>query len=307
MKIFVTGATGVLGNASVPALVRAGHEVRGVARTDEKAELLRRHGVAPVRVDLFDETAVKAAVGDADMVLHLATHIPALKEMAKPAAWETNNRLRTDTTRLLVDAALDNGVGAILAESITFCYDDGGAEWIDEETRWADDDGSLASMIRLENEIDRFRAAGGRGIALRYGWFYGPQARSVDEMLALAKRGVAPVLGSPDGYMASIHIDDAGAALVDAIHLPSGAYNVCDEPLPRREVIDTFAAAFGLRKQHFVPRLVQRAATRHRGDALARSQRVSNAKFRGATGWAPRFPTVREGWVDTAARRGQFS
>jgi nucleoside-diphosphate-sugar epimerase len=105
--------------------------------------------------------------------------------------------------------------------------------------------------------------------------------------------------------MSSIHTDDAAGAVSAALDAPAGAYNVCDDPMTRRDVADAFAAAFGLRRQRFVPRFVQRIVTRGRGDALLRSQRVSNAKFRRAVGWAPGFRNAQVGFLDVAARKGE--
>jgi nucleoside-diphosphate-sugar epimerase len=306
MRVFVTGATGVLGRGAVAELATAGHRVSGVARTAEKAAWLREHNVEPVTVDLFDGAAVKDAVAGSDAVLHLATSIPALKDVPKQHAWDTNNRLRTLTTRLLVDAALDHGVGRFVAESITFPYPDRGTEWIDETVPFVDDE-LIHAVIDLEAEVARFSEHGGRGIALRFGAFYGPDARSVDELLGIARRGIAPYLGAPEAYMSSIHTDDAARAVVAALDAPSGEYNVCDEPMTRRDVADAFAAAFGLKRQRFVPGFAQRIATRGRGDALLRSQRVSNAKFRSAVGWAPEFPNAQVGFVDVATRKGRSS
>ena len=116
-------------------------------------------------------------------------------------------------------------------------------------------------------------------------------------------RRIAPFLGAPDAYMASIHTDDAAGAVVASLDVPAGTYNVCDEPLTRRAVSEAFVSAFGLKRPRVVPRFVQRLVARKGGDLLMRSQRVSNAKFRGASGWAPEFPTVREGFVDVAARK----
>jgi nucleoside-diphosphate-sugar epimerase len=160
----------------------------------------------------------------------------------------------------------------------------------------------LQSLFDLEREVMRFAANDGRGIALRFGSFYGPEARSLDEMLQLARKGVAPFMGRPDAYMSSIHTDDAASAVVASIGLPTGVYNVCDEPLTRRAVADAFADAFGTHRLHFVPQFVQRMTARKRGDALMRSQRVSNRKFREATGWEPAFPDASVGLVDSARR-----
>src|SRR5262249_2198867 len=154
--------------AGLPLLVEAGHEVRGVARGPEKAAWLEGHGIEPVSVDLFDTTSVKDAVAGMDAVMHLATSIPPLKEVARAGAWTTNDRLRTETTCLLVDAALDHGVGAVIAESITFPYADQGTDWIDEQSPWGASAG-LTSIDDLETEVARFTAGGGRGIALRFG------------------------------------------------------------------------------------------------------------------------------------------
>jgi nucleoside-diphosphate-sugar epimerase len=169
------------------------------------------------------------------------------------------------------------------------------------------DDELIHSVIDLETEVARFSERGGRGIALRFGAFYGPDARSVDELLGIARRGIAPYLGSPEAYMSSIHTDDAARAVVAALDAPTGEYNVCDEPMTRRDVADAFAAAFRLKRQRFVPGFAQRIATRGRGDVLLRSQRVSNAKLRSAVGWAPEFPNAQVGFVDVAARKGRSS
>ena len=77
MKVFVAGATGVLGRATVPRLVAAGHEVRGAARSPEKADQLRAQGAEPVTVDLFDPASVRAAVDGCQGVVHMATQHPA--------------------------------------------------------------------------------------------------------------------------------------------------------------------------------------------------------------------------------------
>jgi nucleoside-diphosphate-sugar epimerase len=298
VNIFVTGATGVMGRGVVDRLV-SHHDVRAVARTSEKAAWLRDHGAEPVTVDLFDAAAVKDAVAGSEVVMHFATNIPTASEMRKPKAWETNDRLRTVSTRLLVDAALDHGVATFVAESISFPYADRGDEWIDESSPWGGDV-MMQSAGDLETEVARFAEHGGRGISLRFGSFYGAEARSTHEMLRIARRGFAPFVGAPDAYMSSAHTDDAAAAAVAALGVPSGVYNVCDEPMTRREVADAMSEAFHLKRLRFAPQFAQRLALRKAGEPLLRSQRVSNAKFRDASGWAPKFANARAGLLETA-------
>ena len=134
MKVFVTGATGVIGTRAVPALVAAGHEVTAVARGEAKADLVRSLGAVPVAVDLFDPAAVKEAVAGHDAVAHLATNIPPMTKASRPSSWTTNERLRREASRNLVDAALDAGAGRYVQESICFPYLDAGDAWIDEES-----------------------------------------------------------------------------------------------------------------------------------------------------------------------------
>lgn len=158
----------------------------------------------------------------------------------------------------------------------------------------------MQSASDLESEVARFAGEGGRGASLRLGSFYGPEARNTHEMLRIARRGLAPFVGAPDAYMSSIHTDDAASAAAAALQVPSGSYNVCDEPMTRRQVADAMSAAFGLKRLRFAPQFAQRLVLGKAGEPLLRSQRVSNAKFREATGWSPTFPDARAGLLDVA-------
>jgi nucleoside-diphosphate-sugar epimerase len=104
MNVLVTGATGVIGHQAVPRLLQAGHEVASVARSAAAAGWLRAVGATPVQVDLLDAAMVRAAVANA--MVHQATAISPLAGMRRPGAWRTNDRLRTHTTRNLVDSAI---------------------------------------------------------------------------------------------------------------------------------------------------------------------------------------------------------
>lgn len=300
MKVFVSGATGAIGSRVVPALVGAGHEVTGVARSDAKAEQLRAAGATPARVDLFDPPALVDAVAGHDAVCNLATNIPPPAKALRATAWATNDRLRREASRHLVDAALAARAEHFVQESIAFLYPDRGDAWIDEDVP-LDVPPFVDAMLVAEAEAARFAAAGGAGVVLRFGYFYGAGSKHTDDMVQLARRRVASQLGPSDAYWASIHLDDAASAVVTALGAPSGVFNVVDdEPVTVEEFYAALADAFGFKR----PRLTMRALGKLAGSKAGlfqRSQRVSNDRFETATSWRPRYPSVRDGWQQVAA------
>src|SRR5262245_15315775 len=157
-------------------------------------------------------------------------------------------------------------------------YPDRGAAWIDEGCP-PDHFPMARANLAAEASANGFSAAGGAGVVLRFGWFYGPGARHSEEFFALARHHIAVMLGRPDGYVSSIHVADAGAAAAAALALPAGTYNVVDdEPLTKRCYADALAAAAGKAAWLRVP---GRAALilGDRATSLTRSLRVRNAHF----------------------------
>ena len=299
MRLFVTGATGTLGRPTVQALRAAGHDVRALARSDDNVRLLGRLGVVPVRGDLYDRDALAQALTGCDAVLHLATKIPPPEEAAKAAAWKENDRIRTEGTRVLVDAARAAGVGAVVYPSIAFLYADGADRWLDAASAPLDVPPMLQSALAAEREVQRFAEGGGRGVVLRMGVFYGPDAPNTRWSAGLARRGIGMVLGRDEAYWSHVWVDDAAAAVVAAAErAPAGTFDVVeDDPRTRHEVARAMASAVGRswlwRPPVFAVRLL---AGRDLADFGARSQRVSNRRFREATGWAPTVPHTLDGW-----------
>jgi nucleoside-diphosphate-sugar epimerase len=106
MKIFVTGATGVLGRPVVKALVETSHRVQALSRSPKDEALLRGLGASPVEVDLFDSTELTHVLSGTNAIMHLATKIPPTGQLGKRSSWLENDHLRRDGTRCLVEAAL---------------------------------------------------------------------------------------------------------------------------------------------------------------------------------------------------------
>lgn len=179
-------------------------------------------------------------------------------------------------------------------------YRDHGACWIDEDAP-VDHYPAAVGNHGAEANAHRFAAAGGTAVVLRLGLFYGPGARHSEQMFAQARRHVTPIFGPPQGFVSSIHVADAAAAVVAATTAPAGTFNVVDdEPLTKRGYAAALATAADTAAWVRGPG----TAALLLGDrltSLTRSSRVSNARFRAATGWAPRYPSAREGWLATAA------
>jgi nucleoside-diphosphate-sugar epimerase len=304
MKVFVTGGTGAIGGHAVPALVRQGHTVTALARTPEKAAVVAEQGAEPVSGSIFDRAALTAAFSGYDAVVNLASAIPPMHKFMDPKAWRDNDRVRTEGSAAIVDAALAAGVERLVQESVCMLYPDRGAEWIDEDMP-TDCYPMARANLAAESNAKRFSQAGGTGSVLRFGWFYGPGATHSEQFFALARRHVCVQMGRPDGYVSSIHVADGGAAVAAALQAPAGPFNIVDDqPLTKREYADALAAAARTRVWLRVP---GRAALLlgDRSTSLTRSLRVSNARFKTATGWAPRYPSAREGWVVTARALGE--
>lgn len=296
MRIFVTGASGVIGRRLVPILVGEGHAVTAVARSSASRALLVHLGASAMNVDLFDAPGLTAAVADHEAVINLATHIPdSSTQMFLPWAWRENDRLRRVTSGLLVDACLARRVPRLIQESFAPVYPDHGDRWIDESMPIAPVRYNR-SVADAEASANRFTQTGNIGVVLRFGSFYGPDATQLRELVAWIKRGWAPLPGPAGAYLSSVSHDDAASAVAMAIALPAGIYNVVDDtPLTHRQFVDSLAAAL----ETSPPRLPPPWLTPmfgSVGEMLARSVRISNRKLRAASVWAPRYASVRQGW-----------
>ena len=190
-------------------------------------------------------------------------------------------------------------------ESITFVYADAGDAWIDEDAPLLPDLGLLASTVQGEQSALDFAADGGAAVVLRFGLFYGgSRNRGTDDALKLAKLRRSAIAGSPHAYIASIHCDDVASAAVAALDVETGIYNVTDDtPVPRGEYLKAFADAFGIKAPKPTPTGLVKLAGGSVAAALTASQRISNRKFRVATGCEPRYPDVVKGWAAEAATR----
>jgi 2-alkyl-3-oxoalkanoate reductase len=304
MRIFLTGATGVIGRRVVHELRTQGHQVTAVGRTSAKQEALRQAGAEPVAVDLFDAEGLRQAVAGHDAVVNLATHMPSsTTRMLFRGAWRENDRIRKVASNNLVDAALSSGARVFVQESFAPAYPDGGDHWIDETTLLAPA-AYNRTISDAEAAAQRFTDACGRGVILRFAAFYGADALQVRDLIWWVRKGWAPLPGPPGAYISSISHDDAAAAVIAVLREPAGVYNVADdEPVTHRAYVDSLAAALDLSSPRLPPAWLT-PLLGSVGQVLSRSLRISNRKLQQESGWAPRLRSVREGWPEIVGALG---
>lgn len=298
MKILFTGATGVLGRASMPLLVADGHDVTAVYRSEPEKEWLDQVGARPEKVDLFDPAAIHGAMAGVDTVIHFATSIPSQAAMGKRRSWDMNDRLRSEATHHLVNAAMKNEVERFIQQSVVFFYADGGEDWLDESSPIEPVWDALDSALDAEAEVDRFRTHGGIGVVLRLARLYGSGAASHEYVESVLSRSL-PIIGRGDNYVSSIHVSDAATALAAGTAAPDGTYNIGDDvPMRSEENLMALVTALQAPEPRRIPRWVAKLALRKSAELLTVSHRVKNDAFKSATGWQPSFPSAVEGWLD---------
>ena len=307
MKVFLAGATGVIGRRLLPRLIGAGHEVTAMTRREERAVTLREAGAVSAICDVFDAAALRAAVEGArpEVVVHELTDLPPnldARKMEEQLAG--NDRIRTEGTRNLVAAAVAAGARRIVAQSIAFAYAPTGqglkreqdALWDDAPWPWSR---SVAALRELDEAVTK--TAGIEGIVLRYGFFYGPGTMYAPGGFyeREVRRRRFPVVGRGSGVFSMIHVDDAAAATVAAVERGApGIYNVVDDdPAPMRALVPAYAEAIGAKRPWRVPRLVARlAAGKHAASMATELRGASNERAKAELGWAPRYASWREGF-----------
>lgn len=304
MKVFVTGTTGVMGRSVTQALHSAGHAVVGLAREPDRVGVLEGMHVQPVPGSLFDHASLVEAFSGCDVVCNMATHIPIGSSGLRPGAWRLNDRIRSEGSRIVAEAAREAGVTRLIQESVSFSYADNGEDWIDEDspiavTRAAE------PVVLAETHTERFADASRYGVVLRFGNIVGDDALT-RWRLGRVRSGHAVGMGNPTSWMHVIHPEDVGSAVLAALVAPSDIYNVGAEPVRRSDVAAAFAEVAGQEQAVFYRSLVLRLGG-DRVEWFTRSQRVSSAKFRRLAGWKPVHRRFGPHWLRDAAVAGAQS
>ena len=307
MRVFVAGATGVIGKPLCEQLVAAGHEVTALTRTEDNAGRLRAAGVTPVIADVYDRDSVIAAVtgARAEVVVHQLTAIPAhMPPRQAGRLLEPTNRLRTEGTEILLAAARAAGATRFVAQSISFVLAPEGPSPAGEEPPWANPPRAVAGMFEAVARLEAMvtGASDLTGVVLRFGSLYGPGTifATGGEMIAGVARRRVPIVGRGDGAFSFCHVDDAAAATVRALERGAGVYNIVDdEPAPVRDWLPYLSEVIGAPPPRRIPQwLAWLGAGSYAVYLMARQRAVSNRKARDELGFVPSIPSWRTGFRD---------
>lgn len=295
MKIAVTGATGVLGQEAVTALVAAGHDVTGVTRRERGIPVIEGRGGRAVVADVFDAGELERSFRGHDVVLNTLGHMPIGMTAMRPLAWREDDKLHFEASVAIAKAAADAGARKLIQESTVFMYPDNGSAWIGEDKPLAVRNQAFRARVREMRAAVDFATGRRTAVILRLGQLFGRDPQTTHTLKAV-RSGDAILLGRPENYIPLLHHRDAGRAFVSALRAPSGFYNVAGEPITRQrwaKDLGTEAGADAPAK--FFPEITQ-AVVGTRLEVQRRSLRVSSVRFMNETGWRPGIGPSSPGW-----------
>ncbi|NUU19941.1 MAG: NAD(P)-dependent oxidoreductase, partial [Streptomycetaceae bacterium] len=311
MRVLVAGASGVIGSRLVPLLLAVGHDVVALARTPQRTAALEQDGAEVVVADALDREGLAAAVRDAspDAVVNLLTAIPGTLNPRRLARdFALTNRLRTEGTRNLLDAARAAGVRRIVAQGLAYAYQPAASADPADPAALANEDTPLwhdgtprqfaPVLAALESLEEQTVAAG--GVVLRFGHLYGPGSVYAPDgsFTAQVRAGKVPLVGGGHAVFSFTHADDAASAIVAALDRDvTGVLNVVDDrPTPLHTWLPQFAAELGAPAPKTAPAALARLAVGAWGVAfMDRLRGADNARARLVLNWRPRYASWRDG------------
>ena len=303
MRVFVAGATGVIGQYLVPGLISAGHDVTASTRSSAKASRLKDQGATPAIVDGLDRQAVLKAVTAAQpgVIIHQMTALTGMRSFRHfDKEFAVTNELRSKGTDYLLEAAAQAGTRRFIAQSFVGWTNvrEGGTVKTEEDPLdphpLAVTASTLAAIRHLEEVVPKTVP---EGLVLRYGILYGHGAS--DALLEAVRKRQLPVIGGGTGVWSFTEVTDAAAATVAAVSRGApGIYNVVDDdPAPVAQWLPYLASCLGakppLRAPAWLGRLLGGEMT---VSMMTEVRGASNEKAKRELGWTPAYPSWRDGF-----------
>lgn len=309
MRVFVAGATGVIGQYLVPGLITGGHEVIASTRSPLKANQLKTQGATPVIVDGLDREAVLKAVTAAqpEVIIHQMTALTSMKSFRNfDKEFAVTNELRSKGTDYLLEAATQAGTRRFIAQSFVGWTNarEGSQVKTEQDPRdphpLAVTASTLAAIGHLEETVPKTVP---EGLVLRYGILYGHGAS--DAMLEAVRKRQIPIVGGGTGIWSFTEVTDAAAATVAATTCGApGIYNVVDDdPAPVAQWLPYLASSLGVKPPMHAPAWLGRLLGGEMTVSMMTEVRgASNEKAKRELGWTPKYPSWRDGfpvWAET--------
>ena len=273
MRVFLTGGSGYIGRATIGALIRQGHTVEALARSDRAAETVRDLGATPVRGGLGDLGVLNAAAARAEAVVHLA-------------------QAETGAEDLEAAGAMQDGLGSgpYVHTGGTWVYGDTQGV-VDESAPW-NPPAVVAWRKSVEDAVLERARHGGRPVVVQPGLLYGGENRLIDIFYTTPGKeaGAIPYIGDGTNHWALVHIDDIAELYVAALKAKPGAVYAgvggvnptakeCALALSRAAGIEGKLASISLEQA--------REQMGPIADAFALDQQLTPARARKELGWTP--------------------
>jgi nucleoside-diphosphate-sugar epimerase len=298
MKVLVAGGTGAIGGPLISALIASRREVIGITTTECGVRTLRDRGAEAFIVDVLDRDAVEAVFRKVkpDTVIDELASLPKeyTPEEMKAAAVR-DRELRLVGGRNLQDAAISWAARRYIAQSTGFFYAPGAGLATEGEPLASEASPGIAGSVRTYTQIEErvLNEPDLQGVALRYGFFYGPGTYHDPATGSLSRQlreRQYPIIGSGQGVFSFVHVEDAAVATVAALEAEPGVYNVVDnDPSDMNIWLPAFAQFLGAP----APRVItETEALRTAGtDSIYYATRLrgaSNGLAKRKLGFAPR-------------------
>lgn len=304
MRVFVVGATGVLGRRIVRQFAERHHQVVALSRRPENDKTIRSLGSEPRTANPFDVPSLVRAAAGADVVVHAATKIPS-RVRIRPRDWAENDRIRRDGIRALLEATAAIGARQYIQQSIVWLARPSDEAEFDEGSVHRNPHPAYQSMVDGEasvcaaSERHGFRAA-----ILRAGNLYSADAAQTRQMGEGLARRRLPIIGNGLAIWRLVHAEDVARAFVfTAESEKAGLWHVVDdEPVSVSAFLEAMASRLRVRPPRRIPVWLARLVVgREIVSFFTASTRTSSARLKRDLGWTPAFPTFREGLDEIVA------
>lgn len=273
MKIFLTGGSGYIGRATIGELVRLGHTVEALARSERAERTVVAAGATAVRGGLTDLDVLNHAASRAEAVIHLAQATTGQEDLAAATAMQDGV-----------------GGGTYVHTGGSWVYGD--TDGVQDETAPWNPPAVVAWRKAVEDAVLARADDGGRPVVVQPGLLYGGDNRLIDLFFVQPGKagGAIPYIGDGGNHWALIHLDDLARLYAAVLAAPGGSVylGVCGTNPTAKAVAEACAHACGLEGKTVSLTLEQaRAQMGPIADAFALDQQLTSAKARRELGWTP--------------------